>query len=83
MEHPNLIVRNNAIRFARGVLAQKQNYLILDTETTGLGEKDVIIQMALIDLDGNVLLDSLVKPKKKKSISREATEVVGKIWTAT
>jgi len=77
MDHPNLIVRNNAIRFARGVLAQKQNYLILDTETTGLGEKDVIIQMALIDLDGNVLLDSLVKPQKKKSISREATAIHG------
>lgn len=51
--------------------------MILDTETTGLGEKDVIIQLAAIDIDGNVLVDSLVKPKKRKSISKEATEIHG------
>ena len=77
MDHPNLIEKNNTIQLAREILAQKQNYLILDTETTGLKEKDVIIQMAVIDLNGNVLVDSLVKPLKRKSISREAAAIHG------
>jgi DNA polymerase III subunit epsilon len=36
--------------------------LILDTETTGLGDKDQIIQIGIINLSGNVLLDTLIKP---------------------
>jgi len=38
------------------------NELILDTETTGLGRDDEIIEICLIDLDGNVLLNTLIKP---------------------
>jgi DNA polymerase III epsilon subunit-like protein len=38
------------------------NPLFLDTETTGLGSQDEICEIAVIDIAGNVLLDSLVKP---------------------
>jgi len=77
VDHPNLIDRNNAINFARSFLSAKDKFLILDTETTGLGEKDVIIQIAVIDLDGNTLLNTLVKPKNRKSIPRDATAIHG------
>jgi DNA polymerase III epsilon subunit-like protein len=36
--------------------------LILDTETTGLGEDAEIVEIAIIDSRGTVLLDSLVQP---------------------
>lgn len=40
------------------------NAVILDVETTGLNydDDDEIVSIALVDLEGNVLLDSLVKP---------------------
>lgn len=38
----------------------KENYVILDTETTGFSEDDRIIEIGITDIDGNVLLDTLV-----------------------
>lgn len=35
--------------------------LFLDTETTGLGEQDAIVEVAAISADGTVLLDTLVE----------------------
>lgn len=42
-------------------MIQRGNYVVLDTETTGL-ERGEIVQIAVIDPTGNVLLDTLVKP---------------------
>ena len=39
-------------------------YVILDTETTGLDADDEVIEIAIIDLKGNTLYDSLIKPTK-------------------
>lgn len=36
------------------------NDIILDTETTGLGAQDEIVQIAIIDAEGHTLLNSLV-----------------------
>ena len=38
------------------------NALILDTETTGLGDDAEIVELAVIDCAGAVLLDTLVRP---------------------
>lgn len=51
------------------------DYLILDTETTGLGSDAEICQIAIIDAQGNTLLDTLVKPMKP--IPAEATRIHG------
>jgi DNA polymerase-3 subunit epsilon len=51
--------------------------VILDTETTGLENNDVIVQIGIIDLKGTVLINSLIKPTKKKSIPSAATNVHG------
>lgn len=53
--------RARATRWAHHLLA-RQNWWILDTETTGLGTKAEIIQIAAVDCAGNALIDSLVKP---------------------
>ena len=49
--------------------------LILDTETTGLGDEAEICEIAVIRHDGSVVLDTLVRPTGK--ISAGATRVHG------
>lgn len=39
-------------------------FLVLDTETTGLGNNAEIIEISLIDQDGHILIDTLVKPSQ-------------------
>ena len=55
------LAENSAIEWAKEVLAQKDNWVILDTETTGLYDAE-IVQIGIIDLEGKVVFDSLVKP---------------------
>jgi DNA polymerase III subunit epsilon len=55
------IDRVNAIKTAKNYLENKSKYVILDTETTGLNEAQ-IVEIAVIDLDGKTLLNTLVKP---------------------
>lgn len=38
------------------------NYVVLDTETTGLEKPAEIVSIAIVHADGTVLLDTLVKP---------------------
>lgn len=38
------------------------NFYVLDTETTGVGKQDQICQVGIIDKNGDVVLDTLVKP---------------------
>jgi DNA polymerase-3 subunit epsilon len=56
----NLPARKEAILRAREYLHNKPVYL--DTETTGTGPNDNILEIAVIDHDGVVLVDTLVKP---------------------
>ena len=40
--------------------------IFLDTETTGLShQRDRIVEIALVDEEGNVLLDTLVNPNRR------------------
>ncbi|RLD10541.1 MAG: 3'-5' exonuclease [Chloroflexota bacterium] len=65
--------RLEAIRLAQTHVAQRPVYL--DTETTGVGKSDVIVEIAVIDYDGSILVNSLVRPNKK--IPFGATNVHG------
>ncbi|EBK3072101.1 3'-5' exonuclease [Salmonella enterica] len=49
------------------------SYVILDTETTGLKVDDEIIEIAIINMRGDVLLNTLVKPVNP--IPPEATKI--------
>lgn len=55
-------------------MIRRGNYLVLDTETTGL-ERGEIVQVAVIDATGSVLLDTLVQPRGK--IPADATRIHG------
>ena len=51
------------------------DFLVLDTETTGLKDWDEICQIGIIDCAGTVRLDQLVQPQRK--IAKEATKIHG------
>jgi len=65
--------RLEAIQTARAKLAQHPVYL--DTETTGSGPNDEIIEIGIVDDEGNIVFESLVKPVGK--IGDEARRVHG------
>ncbi|MGK7892945.1 MAG: 3'-5' exonuclease [Xenococcus sp. (in: cyanobacteria)] len=53
--------RNNVIDWAKKILEEKDQWLILDTETTGLHNAEMV-QLGLIDLEGKIVIDTLIKP---------------------
>lgn len=53
--------RDHAISWARNLLGRR-NWVILDTETTGLGPEAEIVQLGILAPSGQVLLDTLVRP---------------------
>ncbi len=52
--------RSDAINRARLLVAQRPVYL--DTETTGFGNSDQIVEITVVDTDGSTLFTSRVKP---------------------
>lgn len=53
--------RSKAATWARLTLATPGS-LILDTETTGLGDKDQIVEIAIINITGETVFNSLIRP---------------------
>lgn len=49
--------------------------VFIDTESTGMGDKDQVIEVSVLDLNGTVLLDTLVRPTVE--VSKEARAVHG------
>jgi DNA polymerase-3 subunit epsilon len=66
--------REKAAFWARSLL-ERLDWVILDTETTGISHHDEIVQIAVLAPDGEVLLDTLVSPTR--SIPLEATFIHG------
>ena len=62
-----------AIRTAQE--AVREDLVIIDTETTGLDADAQMVELAICDIAGNVLLDTLVRPTVL--IPRDATRVHG------
>lgn len=60
VRHYNPSHRRQAIQWAQNLLARE--FYVLDTETTGLGNRDEIIQIGIVDAGGNAVLDQLIKP---------------------
>lgn len=56
-------------------VVQSGDFVILDTETTGLGNTAEICQVAVIDSAGHVLLNTLVRPMSP--IPSDATRIHG------
>jgi DNA polymerase-3 subunit epsilon len=66
-------LRMRSIETARAVISQ--NPVFLDTETTGLGGDDEIVELSIVDSDGSILFDSLIRPIKP--IPADATAIHG------
>lgn len=75
--YPRPADQRRSVEWAQAVLAAADRYVILDTETTGLGDSDEVIQIAAIDPAGRVLLDTLVRPLHRASIPHEAARFHG------
>jgi DNA polymerase III epsilon subunit-like protein len=54
----------------------EDDFVVLDTETTGLGRRDEIIEIAVVDAVGHTLIETLVFPRSGH-IPTEATRVHG------
>lgn len=75
--HPNPADRRKACEWAASLLAERHRVVVLDTETTGLKKTDEIVQICIRDLDGTDLCSTLVSLTKRKSISRDASDIHG------
>ncbi len=53
--------KNDSIKWAKNILSNADNWVILDTETTGLYNAE-IVQAGICNLEGEIILDSLIKP---------------------
>lgn len=62
MSHPFPEDRSKEILRAQDYVGQDP--LFLDTETTGLGAMDEVCEIAVVDLAGDVLINTLVKPTR-------------------
>lgn len=60
MNHPNPQDRKNSIRIAKEWKAKKP--VFFDTETTGVGPHDVLVEIGIVDLQGNSIYSTLIKP---------------------
>ena len=59
--HPHPEDRQRAAAWALQRLTRR-DFVIVDTETTGLGPDDQVIEVAVVDPSGKVLVDQLVRP---------------------
>ncbi|MEA2584358.1 MAG: polymerase subunit epsilon [Thermomicrobiales bacterium] len=66
--------RTSAVAWSRAVVAVPET-VFLDTETTGLGPSAEIVDVAVITVNGEVLVDALVRPGCR--IPNEATRIHG------
>ena len=74
--------RNETILWARGLM-ERSNWLVMDTETTGLKQLgsnlmslDEIIQINIINPHGNIVFESFINPVKRR-ISKETKMIHG------
>ena len=65
--------RHRAVQAAQQLIAERPVYL--DTETTGLDSAAQIVEVSILDYDGRVLIDTLVRPTV--SIPSEAARIHG------
>lgn len=67
----------SAICWAKEVLRNPRSWRIVDTETTGLDCRDRIVEIAVVDLTGAPLLNTLVQPTGEWFMSPDAEAVHG------
>ena len=71
--------RDSAIRWARGMV--QRDFVVLDLETTGLAHDDEAVSIGIIDNQGNVLLDTLLRHEKQSHPKAQDTHGIS--WAMT
>jgi DNA polymerase III epsilon subunit-like protein len=61
MRHRNPRHREEVSRWAQDLM-NRGNFYVLDTETTGVGKGDEIVQIGIVDKQGNIVMNQLIKP---------------------
>lgn len=74
---PTTLSASPEVLWARAVLSAPHRYVIIDTETTGCDSTSEIVQIAAIDITGNVLIDTLVRPLHTRRMPPGAEAVHG------
>ncbi len=72
--HRNPKHRAEVAKWAQDLM-KRRNFYVLDTETTGVGKGDEIVQIGIVDKNGEVVMNQLVKPSR--SIPNGASAVHG------
>lgn len=67
--------RERIRRWAQNILAADERWMILDTETTGFGNSDDIIEVAAVTPRGDTIINTLIRPGRP--IPREITAITG------
>ena len=73
MARDKLEDRNKAIDWARNLTTRPGEWVVWATEKTGEGKTDEMVQLAVTTSDGTTLLNTLVRPLRKKKIPADAT----------
>lgn len=68
----------NPVKWAQIILANKDHFVVLDTETTTWANDPSceVVQLAIVDLDGNALFNQRIKPHQT-TVSLSAAKVHG------
>jgi DNA polymerase III epsilon subunit-like protein len=69
------ITKSDAIKSAQSAVALQPVYL--DTETTGMDPVDQVIEICVLDFDGAVLVESLVRPTRPISPGARRVHGIG------
>jgi len=77
-----LRVRQAAIDWARSAVSDPDT-LYLDTETTGLDAHAEVVEISVVDSDGAVLLDTLVRPQSTIPPDAEAVHGISNAMAST
>src|SRR5687768_16062348 len=70
----DMAARAGAVAWARAIIADPST-VFLDTETTGLGRDAEAVEVAVVGVDGSIVLDTLVRPAQP--IPPEASAIHG------
>lgn len=74
--HPRPRDKQSAINWARSMM-QRNDWVIIDTEATGIESGSEMIDLAVLSPDNEVLLDTLIRPVRARRMPKRASDVHG------